>query len=201
MRLNARELLVFSAMFILVFLVLALIWPVFAPIYNAITVALANVLFPLVEEPDITMLKPEGNSVAIYVVDPSKGPLLFAYLDYPHSGLIILLALLLATPRLTWKRCLMIILLGMGLLIVVHSISLIAKTRFEYVNIFGNELPVPDSVYLRYAWLGRALVIISLVAPFVLWALLTFRYWFPKPVASTPAPPPRKRKHAKGVRP
>ncbi len=203
MRPTVRKLLVFAAQFLLIFIVLTLAWPIFAPVYNVMTVGLANAFFPLVEEPDVSWLKAEGNSVAIYVRDPAKGPLLFGYLDYPHSGLVVFLALFLATPGLTWRRRFITIVSGLGLLVGIHAVSLIAKTRFEYVNAFGNELPIPDSVYLMYAWLGRLLVAVSLTAPFVVWALMTFRYWFPKPITSplAPAPQPHKKHRPKEARP
>ncbi len=191
MRLSARRLAVFSGKFLLIFAMLTLAWPIFAPVYNAITVGLANALFPLVEEPDVSHLKAEGNSVAIYVRTHEKGPLLFAYLDYPHSGLVVLLALLLATPSLTWRRCLREVLLGMGLLVGTHAVLLIAKTRFEYINILGNELPIPDDIYLGYAWIGRLLMVASIAAPFVIWALLTWRSWLPTP-KTTPTRRPTK---------
>jgi hypothetical protein len=181
MRLSARKLLIFTVKFLTTLIVLALVWLILGPIYNALTVAVSNALFPLFEEPDISLLKPEGNSVAIYVRDPEKGPLLFGYIDYPHSGVIVLLALFLATPALAWRSRMRLIALALLLLVGIHSLFLIAKTRYEYVNIFGADLPIPDWLYWLYQWFGRSLIAISLIAPFALWVLLTWRSWLPKP--------------------
>nr|BAL52962.1 hypothetical protein HGMM_F03H09C21 [uncultured Acetothermia bacterium]BAL59230.1 hypothetical protein HGMM_OP3C385 [Candidatus Acetothermum autotrophicum] len=184
MKLIAWKLLWFSAKFLAIFAMLMLVWFIFAPIYNAITVTLANTLFSLVEEPNVTLLKPQGNSVAIYIRDvanPKEEPRLFAYFDYPHSGLAVLVALLLATPALPWRRRLRVIITGTGLLLGIHSGLFIPKTRFEYIQFLVREgIPVADNMYLAYAWLGRALVPVSYVAPFVIWLLLTWRSWLPK---------------------
>lgn len=189
MRLSARRVLVFSAKFLTIFVALMLAWPLFAPLYNAITVTLANALFLLVEQPNITLLRPEGNSVAIYIRDvenPEAKPRLFAYFDYPHNGLVVLLALMLATPALPWRQRLRATMIGIGLLIGIHSTLFVPKTRFEYIQFLVAEgVPIADSAYLIYAWLGRALVPVSYIAPFLLWALLTWRVWLPKPVAHT----------------
>jgi hypothetical protein len=189
MKRNTRELLIFSAKFAPIFLGLALAWPWFAPAYVATTVGVANLLFPWVEEPDLSWLQAENNSVVIYMRDTNQELHRFGYLDYPHLGLLLLLALLLATPRITLRR-LGLSGLACGLLFAVHVIYLIAETRFLYVNAFGAELAIPDGLYLRYAWLGRFLKFVSLVSPVVIWALLTFRDWFPWPPrpAAMPAP-------------
>ncbi len=191
MKLNTRELLIFSAKFAAIFFGLALAWPWFAPAYVATIVGVANLFFPWVEDPDISWLQAENNSVAIYVrnVDQNQELQLFGYVDYPHLGLLLLLALLLATPRVSLRR-LGVLGLACGLLLAVHVVYLIAETRFLYVNEFGAELSIPDGLYLRYAWLGRFLKFVSLVSPVVIWALLTFRYWFPWPPRPTAMPAP-----------
>lgn len=205
MRLNARELLRFSAKFLAAFMALILAWPFFAPIYNAVTVTIANVFFSLVEQPDITLLQPAGNSVAIYIRDvenPKAEPRLFAYFDYPHNGLAVFLALILATPALPWRQRLRVMMIGIGLLIGIHSALFVPKTRFEYIQFLAAEgVPIADSMYLMYSWVGRALVPASYIAPFLLWALFTFRYWFPKPAAPAVPPSPQPQRHLKEARP
>jgi hypothetical protein len=181
MRQSLRQLTAFMAKFLAIFLVFSAASPLYAPIYNTLTVGAANLIFPVVEEPDISLLRAEGQSIAIYVRDPERGPLLFGYLDYPHRGFVILLALLLATPALSWRRRFITAMLGVGLLFAIDAVYLVAQTRSQYVNALGSELPIPDDVWVRYAWLTRFLVVTSFIAPWITWALLTWRSWLPVP--------------------
>lgn len=179
------RLLRFSGMFLLSFALLSLAWPLFAPGYNRLVVGMSNKLLALIEEPLIITLKPQGENVLIYQNDRTgeEPQLVKAYRGYMYFNLILLLALFLATPRLRLLQRLKLTLIALITLLVFHAVDVTTRGVEQYVDQASITVTHSYSVTWRYLfyWFGAVLSVGEKLAPLLIWGILTFKYWLPKP--------------------
>ncbi len=167
----------FAGLFLVFFVLIALIWPLVTPVYNALIVGIARPVFSLVERPDVTAVKAQGGSIFIYRDEPGmREPAPFSdYSRYVYFGLVPLLALFLATPNLgRWKRA-QLTLMGFALLASFHVIYLVGSVELTYVFVGCSE--VGAVAYRFLDWMQVLLRILWEVSPVIIWTLLTFKYW------------------------
>ena len=167
----------FAGLFLVFFILIALIWPFVTPVYNTLIVGIAQPVFSLVERPDVTVVKAEGTSIFIYRDEPGmREPAPFSdYSRYVYFGLVPLLALFLATPNLRrWKRV-QLTLMGFALLAFFHVIYLVGSVELTYV--FVGCSAVGAVAYRLLDWTKVLLRILWEVSPVIIWTLLTLKYW------------------------
>ncbi|MCK4356239.1 hypothetical protein KAW44_04080 [Candidatus Bipolaricaulota bacterium] len=167
----------FAGLFLVFFVLIALIWPLVTPVYNALIVGIARPVFSLVERPDVTVVKAQGGSIFIYRDEPGmREPAPFSdYSRYVYFGLVPLLALFFATPNLgRWKRA-QLTLMGFALLASFHVIYLVGSVELTYVFVGCSE--VGTVAYRFLDWMQVLLRILWEVSPVIIWMLLTFKYW------------------------
>ena len=167
----------FAGLFIVFFILIALVWPFVTPIYNALIVGIARPVFSLVERPDVTVAEAQGGSIFIYRDEPGmRNPAPFSdYSHYVYFGLVPLLALFLATPNLgIWKRV-QLVLIGFALLAFFHVLYLVGSVELTYVFVGCSEVGV--MAYRFLDWMQVLLRILWEVSPVIIWTLLTFKYW------------------------
>jgi hypothetical protein len=167
----------FAGLFLVSFVLIALIWPLVTPVYNALIVGIARPIFSLVERPDVTVVKAQGGSIFIYRDEPGmREPAPFSdYSRYVYFGLVPLLALFFATPNLgRWKRA-QLALTGFALLASFHVIYLVGSVELTYVFVGCSE--VGTVAYRFLDWMQVLLRILWEVSPVIIWMLLTFKYW------------------------
>lgn len=102
----------------------------------------------------------------------------------------LLLALFLVVPLMTLTQRVRRLVLAFFLQFLVHLMSLLLLVWIAYEFYFGI-----NKQSFTY-WLLNLIMAGNLIFPILVWALLTWRYWFPKPVA----PSPQKKGHPKETR-
>jgi len=170
------ELARFVALFLGVMALLVGLWSFLAPAYSTVVMWSARPLFRLFEAPNVTVLDARGAEIWIYrIVGPGEiAP--FTWFDrYTFFAVIPLLALLVATPGVGWRRRLVKTSLGIGVLVAIHTAYLIASVELAYVAI--GLTPVG-------AFLARTLDVWQVgvrvlweAAPVAIWIALTLPAW------------------------
>jgi len=172
-----RLLLRFAGWFTLFLVLVALLWPFVAPVYNRIVVAGAGLLLALVEEPNITVIRADAATASVCrrVAGVSE-PLAFSnFSSYTYVGLVPLVALLLATPGLGWKRRGMLAGVGVLLLMLFHIVYLVITVKLLYIFCGLDE--VGNVAYRVYDW-GQIMVrVVWEASAVLLWVALTFSHW------------------------
>jgi hypothetical protein len=167
----------FAGLFLVFFILIALIWPFVTPVYNTLIVGIARPVFSLVERSDVTVVQAQGASIFIYRDEPGmREPAPFSdYSRYVYFGLVPLLALFLATPNLRWWKRAQLTLMGFALLAFFHVIYLVGSVELTYV--FVGCSAVGAVAYRFLDWAQVLLRILWEVSPVIIWTLLTFKYW------------------------
>jgi len=170
------ELARFVAVFLGVMALLAGLWSFLAPTYSTVVTWLARPLFRLFEAPNVTVLDARGAEIWIYrIVGPGEiAP--FTWFDrYTFFAVIPLLALLVATPGLGWRRRLVKTGLGIGALVAAHTAYLIASVELSYVAI--GLMPVGAFVARTLDVWQVGVRILWEAAPVAIWIALTLLAW------------------------
>lgn len=185
MRLSARKLLIFCSIFLGMLLLLAALWPWIAPIY---TYLLAG--FVATWMLDATVKVRDSASLFIHV--PPLG--MTVTLGAMVFNLLLLVALLGATPAMGIRRRLIRLVIGVLLQASFHVLDIVISFRANY------EVALTGSYSLRFLaeMLGGVGEQLSAV---VIWVLLTWRSWLPKPAAPAATPSPQPQRHSKEARP
>ncbi len=169
-----RQLLGFVARTVALILALAVVWPFFAPRYSRLVAAAAGGLFAARGGGIEVSVDEEGNLQADKEWhgrggrvhrDASPEGLRGAW-----EGLLLVSALLLATPLLRWRRRLALLAAAGALMTLYYAV---------YAAAFFTQVFSPAARF--YVWFPFTEVWV----PLLLWAALTFRHWFPRPEPPT----------------
>jgi hypothetical protein len=94
----------------------------------------------------------------------------FMPLSALHYGMLLVIALIAATPGLTWRRRLIFIPIAILIMFLLHLITILIIAN---VSLSGaNPLPT----ITLFITLGTALF------PALIWGILCYKYWWPKAV-------------------
>jgi len=168
--LRRNKLLIFAGKLILFLGLATLLFAFLAPKYNWLVVQASNGLIALLERPyQRTILKAEGEETLLLSRYFGREEVLTPRVRYNYElyyGLVLLLALLLATPGIRPLKRVELTSIASGVIFAFHVVDLtvIARGAFQAEPI------------LFHAFLQPAI-------PVLLWGLLTFRYWLPLPKA------------------
>lgn len=202
MRLSARKLLGFGAKLLAVLIIFAIVWHYFAPTYNFVVTAVAVTLAPLtgVSEAKIAEVRADLIKLDLYFRLPPnlRVKIEYEYEGYFHANLGLILALFAATSSLRSFRILRLIFIALSFMIAFHVLFLLVSSTIVDPCVRG-ALPCLGQPW--YRWLDRLMAVSKNLFPVLLWALLTFRYWFPKPAAPAAPPSPPPQRHPKEARP
>lgn len=193
MRLSARKLLAFSAQFLVLFLLFLWLYSLILPFYNHLVLGLANSVLGSLTPP-MRVEASSDNSWQVYLlpIDRQIFRQRAASLNLMYLNLALLPALLLATPTTVLRRF-QLVGLGLSLLIVVHVISVIVLVRATVCTAFYDPRDLNCIALIWVFGAGGQLFGVAL------WALLSWRLWFPKPLAMTavtPAPQLQQKKRS-----
>jgi hypothetical protein len=158
--------------FVLVFAVvtagLAALWPRVAPPVASAVTALARPVFRLVEEPNLTVLDVQGDTLGVYrIVGEGRIAPVVVFDRYLYFAVVPLLALFAATPGLGLRRRATRAAIAVACLIFIQVGYLVASVELLYAVGAGRavgEWPVA----VRTLWE---------FAPILLWATLTAGAW------------------------
>ena len=149
---------------------LSLAWYFIAPAYNTI---LANVSEKLL--PSQSALALDQGTIYIYppsATEPAGG----IYASALHYGLVLVIALILATPRLKLLRRFEFIAIALSAIFFIHTLSIVLFAR-DILS--GANTPLEQNpVIILFAIVGSDLF------PVLIWAALSFKYFFPRPKRS-----------------
>lgn len=179
MRLSARKLLIFGSVFLGVLLLLAVLWSWIAPVY---TYLLAG--FVAAWMPDATVKVRDSSSLFIHV--PPLG--MTVTLGAMVFNLLLLVALLGATPGMGIRRRLIRLAIGVLLQASFHVLDIVISFRANYA------VALTGSYSLRFLaeMLGGVGEQFSAV---VIWVLLTWRSWLPQPTIFVVRASKRQKSH------
>ena len=168
MPLNRNRILRFIGFTVLWFILICIIWYLLiGPVYNDILAATSDGLmtkYSIWHTNDLIYVLHEDYSH--YVVQaPEKIPRIFA-LDIQY-GLILLLALIFATPGIKLIQRLKYIPITVVVMFVIHILGILI---FAWSSLSSNTNPLG----VLFSILGSALF------PIVIWGILSFKYFLPR---------------------
>jgi hypothetical protein len=179
---NARRLLLFGGKTLLVLIVLMLLWPLWITYYNRVVIGITTVVLKVIEHPPLTSLRVEGDKTLGYVrnINPNSSAFTISREFYAlnYFGIIVLLALMLATP-MEIKQRLKLTFIAILFMLFFHVFFLIIYIRLEYI--IKGVVPSDEGEFNFYLWLRLFTAIGKYFFPFLIWALLTWRSWLPMP--------------------
>lgn len=161
---------------------MAVVWTYISPAYNHLLVSLGNKIAPS----DVTL---ELDQDTIYF---------YHYYHYPypegaadkawipswgiHFGLILVIALIGATPGLKLTQRLKFIALAAIILFVIHVV----------IIWFASELLVRRILFGNNPFFNLLVPLGCDLFPVVIWSILSLKYWFPQGLAIQPRLPSQK---------
>jgi hypothetical protein len=170
MKLSLRDLLLFGTKFLGALILFAAFWSFIATGYSHLLAALVGWWMPHTE------IQASAEQIQIHLPPITT----FVTMGAIVFNLLLLTALLVATPHLGIRRRLGLLSLGLLLQVSFHFLDIIISVRANYDAVVYHESGLAILTQL-VGGVGEQ------ASPLFIWALLIFRYWFPKPV--TPAAP------------
>lgn len=150
-----NRVLLFSAKAFAALIVLAALWCLIASAYDSLLVAVANRVSPtaieLVSGHRIALYHHQGNTEGIGT-------------PYLHSGLILVVALILASPGLGLWRRFRFLMIASVLVFAAHVVTITALA--------GHPLEGDDPVVVLLLPIGSSLL------PALVWGAFSVKYWF-----------------------
>jgi len=174
----------FAGKLVLFLLLFALVWPFLGPYYNRLVAGTAQLFVPLVPGMPPTLITVGGGDIEVYRRGPELGgrEWVATYSQYLFLGLGLLITLFLATPNLKALTRLRRLGLGLGILFAIDVLYILYDIRSTYIS--GGIIPVSISDAYFDAWLQSFFAIGRKLFPVLIWGLLTFTFWLPRPKAT-----------------
>lgn len=176
-----RLVLIFAGKAVGILIAISVLWTyVIAMPYNRALVAVTDKL----SRADIILaadfdeeVRRENSLQEDYICVASRQPgeiLLYGYIPGSalHYGMLLVIALIGATPALGWRRRFIFIPLAILIMFLVHLITILMFARLSFA---GAAAPQHLSVIL-FITLGTALF------PALVWGILCYKYWWPRGV-------------------
>ena len=167
--LTGRRLLFLSTRLVVTLIIATSLFALLIPRYTWLVAQAADRLTSILEHPRRTTITAQGDHALVSAFS-SEGETPISRYNYElyFDGLLFV-ALLLATPKLSLLKRLGFVVIGTVLIMSLHVVSLTAGARRDVTG--------------RGWWLPTFLLFARPAFAVLLWALLTFRYWFPWPLA------------------
>ena len=148
--------------------IVSILWYVIDPPYNRLLVEVTDPLTSL------RIALGDGNSVIYFYFDTpvGEGSIGIKGAGF-HFGLILLPVLIAVTPGLTLLRRLKFIAISLGVMFVIHIITILI---FAWI-IQSSDDPAG---FGTNPWVVFLVTIGTQLFPALIWAILCFKYWFPR---------------------
>ena len=176
MSLRSNKLLLFLGKAIALVILVAVAWTYISPAYNHLLVSLGNKIAP-----SGVTLELEQRTIYFYHHTPEGTDKAWIFSWALHFGLILVIALIGATPGLRLTQRLKFTALAFGLLFVIHVVAIWIMARLMGSSVVMNKNPV----FNLLVTVGCDLF------PVVIWGVLSLKYWFPQGLAREPELPGR----------
>lgn len=172
MSLRSNRLLVFLVKAIALVILIGVVWSYISPAYSRLLVGVGNRIAPS----DVT-LQIEQRTIYFYHETPAgtdKGWILSWSLQF---GLVLVMALIGATPGVRWSQRVKFLAVAVVLLFVIHVMAVWIMARLMLSSPVMDKNP-----------LFNLLVTVGCdLFPVAIWGALSLRYWFPEGVPGTEA--------------
>ena len=149
-------------------IVISLIWHFVAPVCNHLLVGIADRL-------TLTQVA-LGEDNNIYLSTSLEGVPFTTWIhsSYLHYGLILVIALIAATPGLKLSQRLNFIIFAMLILFIIHIVTILIMAKLMQST--GGTAPLlhRNPAIILFLPIGGSLF------PLLVWAGLSFRYWLPR---------------------
>ncbi len=148
--------------------IVSILWYVIDPPYNRLLVEVTDPLTSL------RIALGDGNSVIYFYFDTpvGEGSIGIKGAGF-HFGLILLPVLIAVTPGLTLLRRLKFIAISLGIMFVIHILTILI---FAWI-IQSSDDPAG---FGTNPWVVFLVTIGTQLFPALIWAILCFKYWFPR---------------------
>ena len=149
----------------------SIIWYVIDPPYNRLLVVVTDPLTSL------RIALGDGNNIINFYLETPPGGIIGIKGAGFQFGLILLPVLISVTPGLTLLRRLKFIAIALGVMFIIHIITLL---------IFSWILQLSDdpSRFAFNPWVTFLVTIGTQLFPALIWVILCFKYWFPRAEAA-----------------
>lgn len=166
----------FLGLFILTFAALAALWLFLAPLYNELIFTGANVLFQL-DDPVAAEIEATDELWSAFHRNGQARQRVFEFDKYgTFFNVVLLLGLLLATPRMPWTKRLKRSGLALALLGLVHIVFVVVQTKAQFINL--GLLLVPSQSAYWYNWAAVLLGTLGeQLLPLLIAAGFTWKSW------------------------
>ena len=167
---SRRNVLIFIGKVLVFIIIMSSFWPFLTPSYNHALVGVANKVVPS----DVTLMAEDSSIIIRYERDSMTAtlPVHGLFLQY---GLVVLIALIGATPGLKLRQRLKFIAAALIIMFGIHVVSMLVISE------------VTQSISLEHPSKGGSPLEILFVSigfdlfPILVWVALSFKYWVPKP--------------------
>jgi len=151
--------------------IVSIVWYVIDPPYNHLLVLVTDPLTSL------HIALGDGNNVINFYLETPPGGIIGIKGAGFQFGLILLPVLISVTPGLTLLRRLKFIAIALGVMFIIHIITLL---------IFSWILQLSDdpSRFAFNPWVTFLVTIGTQLFPALIWVILCFKYWFPRAEAA-----------------
>jgi hypothetical protein len=170
---NTKALLTFAGRFLVVFFLILPLWFVLTPAYNRLLAISANIVLPLIEDPHVTTLVGWKHNILIVraIMPFTEDMRIQGFSGYlTHFNLILMVALVLASQRIGWRRRCKMLAIALAILFLIHVLYLVIGVKFFQ----QPELEALQSYAGRfYVWgVNFYLSMASQLLPVVVWMAL-----------------------------
>ncbi len=147
-------------------IVIATVWNFIAPAYNSLLVRITDRLTLT----DITLA--EDNSTILFTVLIGGAPFTaWIYSTGLHYGLILIVALIGATPGLKLTERISYVVIALVIMMVIHMVSILIMAKLMQPTGAGPPLLHRNPVIILFFEIGSALF------PASVWGGLSLKYW------------------------
>jgi hypothetical protein len=175
MKLDARSVLRFTLLFIIMFVVCLLVYPLVMKVYHPAAMGAANLIMKQMDPPTEIILN-DWNGWRALVVEGGYRVKICDWLSWQKHlhflSLVLLPALIMATPA-PWSARFRLLAIAIPILFVVHSLTIVGIVRTQYCVML-------DPLAFSCRWSRRVVNTSGQLFGFGLWVVLTWRYWVAK---------------------
>jgi len=174
---RANFLLRFGARFGLSFALFAALWVAAAPAYNALVFAGANGALQL-DDPRVAEIGTDDGQCVAFHLNGAEREASFVFDRYgTFFNVVLLLALLWATPRLSWRARLLRSALAIATLGFVQVLFVVVQIKAQFVN--AGLLYMPNQTAYMLNWVAVLMGTLGeKLFPLLIVAALSWRAWY-----------------------
>lgn len=180
---SSRNVLIFVVKVFVLIIIMSSFWPFLTPSYNHALVGVANNVVP-----SGVTLTAEDSSIIIRCEHDFMTTTLPVHGLFLQYGLVVLIALIGATPGLRLRQRLKFIAAALIIMFAIHVVAMLVVS--EVAQSMTPEHPGKGGSPLEVFFISIGFDLF----PILIWVALSFKYWMPKPQVTGSIKTPVRRK-------